>query len=353
MKKLSVLILSIFSIVTLTSCDNDELGPVANTSDPEAPSITSPESGESYTLSQDQEDETFLTIEWSEPDFGFAAAPTYTIEMDEQGNEFEEPIEIVSVQSTSHSLVVGDFNNRLISEGFQGDQSHSLEIRVIASISDSVSEAVSDPVAVSFTPYTVEVEYPEIYVPGSYQSASGYGNDWTPEDAPPLFSVNDDDNYEGYVYMANTDNQFKYTPERNWNEDWGDTGGDGTLDFQGDNIELSNSGYYKMNVDLNNMTYETLNTTWGIIGSATADGWDADQDMTYDSDAKVWTITTDLTAEEMKFRANDAWDLNYGDTEADGTLEQDGDNIVIDEAGNYTVTLDLSEAPYTYSLEKN
>jgi hypothetical protein len=59
-----------------------------------------------------------------------------------------------------------------------------------------------------------------------------------------------------------------------------------------------------------------------------------------------------LTANFIKFRANDAWDLNYGDTGADGSLEAGGDNIPIEEAGTYEITLDLSSYPYTYSLEK-
>lgn len=353
MKKLSILILSIFSIVTLTSCDKGELGPVANTSNPGAPAITSPESGASFTMTENQASDTLTTIKWTEPDFGFSAAATYSVQLAEAGSNFENPLEIASVQKTSVPVVVSELNNLLLSEGFSAGSAHSFQLRVTASVSDSVSKAVSEPVALSLTPYTVEVNYPKIYVPGSYQAASGYTANWSPADAPALYSVESDDKYEGYVYMANADNQFKYTPERDWDEDWGDTGADGTLEFQGDNIVLANSGYYKMNVNLNDMTYQIVNTDWGVIGSATAGGWNSDQDMTYDPANKVWTYTADLTAGEIKFRANDAWNIEYGDTGADGTLEAGGENIVVDEAGNYTITLNLSEAPYTYNLKKN
>lgn len=353
MKKLSLILISILGLFVLASCDKGELGPVANTTQPGAPNLTSPESGTSYTMSEDQAEDTLMTIEWTEPDFGFSSAPTYNVLMAEAGTEFESPMELASVQATSLPVLVKDLNNMLLSENYAANNSHSFEIRVMASISDSVSKAASEPVTISVTPYLVEINYPKIYVPGGYQSSSGYTNDWSPADAPPLFSVESDDTYEGYVYMANAGNQFKFTPERDWDEDWGDDGADGTLDFQGANIELSNSGYYKMNVDLNSMTYEILNTTWGLIGSATADGWDSDQDMTYNPETKVWTINANLTEGEVKFRANDAWNLDYGDTEADGTLDQGGDNIVVPEAGTYDVTMDLSEAPYTYELNKN
>ena len=74
--------------------------------------------------------------------------------------------------------------------------------------------------------------------------------------------------------------------------------------------------------------------------------------MAYQSDLGVWTATLDLTAEEIKFRANDGWDLNYGDEGADGTLEAGAANIAVPEAGTDLITLDLSGYPYTYSLEK-
>ena len=358
MKKLSILLLSIFTIVAFTSCDSAEMGPVANTTEPGSPELTSPESGQSYTMSQDQADDTLMTIEWTEPDFGFTSAPTYSVEMAAEGSNFESPIELASVQATSYPVIASNLNNILLTEDFAANNSHSMQIRVTASISDSVSKAVSEPVTVAVTPYLVEISYPKVYVPGGYQGASNQGTNWTPGDAPALYSVESDDTYEGYVYMANADNQYKFTPDPTWdNGDWGDTGADGTLDSGGDNIVASDAGYYKMNVNLNDMTYTVTNTSWGLIGSATADGWNSDQDMTYNPDTQVWTITTDLTAgsdaNAIKFRANDAWNIEYGDTGGDGRLNAGGDNIIVEEAGNYTITLDLSEAPYTYELQQN
>ena len=108
-----------------------------------------------------------------------------------------------------------------------------------------------------------------------------------------------------------------------------------------------------MNVDINALTYTVLKTEWGLIGSATPNGWDSDQDMTYDATNDVWTITLDLVDGEIKFRANDDWGLNYGDTGGDKKLEEGGDNIPVT-AGNYTITLDLGVPPiYRYTIVKN
>jgi len=194
-------------------------------------------------------------------------------------------------------------------------------------------------------------DFPEIYVPGGFQAESGYGSDWTPEDAPALASTESDDTYEGYVYFGSVNTEFKITQERNWDVNWGDTDGDGTLEENGENIVAENSGYYLINVDLNNLTYSLTRTEWGVIGDATIGGWDADQDMTYDVENMAWTITTELTPGEMKFRANDDWPLNFGDNEGDGILEQNGANIVISEPGNTLVTMKLGTPPYSYSTE--
>ena len=73
--------------------------------------------------------------------------------------------------------------------------------------------------------------------------------------------------------------------------------------------------------------------------------------MFYNGQRKVWEIILDLNVGAFKFRANDAWDLNYGDTGADGTLEAGGDNIAVTAAGNYTIRFD--PVKLTYTMKKN
>ena len=58
-----------------------------------------------------------------------------------------------------------------------------------------------------------------------------------------------------------------------------------------------------------------------------------------------------LNAGEIKFRLNDAWDTNYGDDGADGTLEAGGANIAVI-AGVYNITLNFSDPDNpTYVIE--
>ncbi|MEM1320064.1 MAG: RagB/SusD family nutrient uptake outer membrane protein [Bacteroidota bacterium] len=188
-----------------------------------------------------------------------------------------------------------------------------------------------------------DTNYPEIYVPGNYVG-------WNPNNAPALASRDSNGVYQGYINFP-SDTEFKITPERSFNGNFGDDGADGTLDDNGDNILVTEAGFYRLEVDLNALTYDLAKTTWGIIGSATAEGWDADTDMTYDEVENAWTIETFLSAGEMKFRANDEWTFNLGDDMGNSTLEQDGANIVIPANSNYRIKLFLAKPEFTYSIE--
>lgn len=74
--------------------------------------------------------------------------------------------------------------------------------------------------------------------------------------------------------------------------------------------------------------------------------------MSYDPVSGKWSVTTDLTAGEFKFRANNDWGLNYGGDL--NNLAFDGSNINVPIAGNYTVTLDFSNSEqFKGTLVKN
>lgn len=188
--------------------------------------------------------------------------------------------------------------------------------------------------------------YTVLYVPGGYQG-------WDPSNVNTvLASPANDGKFEGYLWFSEANSQFKFTTGPNWDNNFGDNGADGTLDQNGANIAITDAGLYKLNVDLNANSYTLQRTTWGLIGSATAGGWDSDQDMAYDATENCMVITADLVEGEVKFRANDGWDLNYGDNSTDAILEQNGANISIPSAGRYKIKLFLDRPDYTYSIER-
>ncbi len=140
--------------------------------------------------------------------------------------------------------------------------------------------------------------------------------------------------------------EFKFRANQDWGYNYGSSAKNETLNDGGDNIAVAMEADYYIVLDLSNPNKYTYSANrWGIIGSATADQWDSDQNMTWDAAGKVMKATLNLTVGEIKFRANDGWDLNLGgDLNA---LTIGGDNIQITSAGSYTVTLNLAASKAT------
>jgi len=91
---------------------------------------------------------------------------------------------------------------------------------------------------------------------------------------------------------------------------------------------------------------------WGIIGSATPNGWnDPDTNLDYDLATKKYTYKGPLTVGEYKFRLDDAWGTNFGDDGNNLSLDAGGANIPITVAGNYTIVIDFNAK--TYTVTKN
>lgn len=85
---------------------------------------------------------------------------------------------------------------------------------------------------------------------------------------------------------------------------------------------------------------------WGIIGSGTPSGWDSSTDMVYNASSGTYSISLRLTTGELKFRLDNSWVTNYGDTGNNLSLEAGGDNILVT-AGDYTIVANFSTKTYT------
>jgi len=94
---------------------------------------------------------------------------------------------------------------------------------------------------------------------------------------------------------------------------------------------------------------ETLGTQsdWGLVGDATENGWGGPDMELFETATNQYTIYANLTSGELKFRFNEDWGVNFGDNDTDGTLEDGGANIPIENPGTYVITLDLDNLTYT------
>tara|TARA_R110002049_G_scaffold55382_1_gene153674 strand:- start:3817 stop:4911 length:1095 start_codon:yes stop_codon:yes gene_type:complete len=302
-----------------------------------------------------------ITISWEEASYQTPVVINYSVEFANTGTNFAEPVIATVTTNTFLAMTISEFNTAVSDLGFVPFSEASLDIRIKSDIgSQNELPIYSEPITVLVTPFTTEL--PTIAVPGNHQG-------WDPSTAPLLASLEfGNTQYEGYVWLdgehkfvgPDSSGNFGFTPD---NIDWGDASGvDGSYtqllvaDGEGNIGAPSGPGHYFIQADTDALTYSETLYNWGLIGSATPDNWDSDQDMTYDPVSETWTITLNLTAEEIKFRANDNWDWAYGDTDADGSLESEAGsaNIAVPAAGNYTVVLDLSTPrAYTYTLTLN
>jgi hypothetical protein len=354
MKNITKSIIALFAMLAL-SCTVEDVQDRPVIVGTDAPVLTAPLSGATYVLLFENASAQVERFTWKSANYAGDIQVTYTVEIDKKGNAFKTPQTLGSVVSANQvSVTVEQMNNALKALKATPLVASQFEIRV-KSAAGATTPMYSNVNTITITPYSTEI--PKIAVPGNHQG-------WSPATAPQLaatkFGFTD---FEGYVSL---DGEYKFlSPKPDGTFDWGTTdwGDDGT--FSGvlkekDETNCSaTAGYYRVIADTKALTYSTVKTVWGVIGSATPGGWDNSSVMTYSATTKKWTATVTLTSGgEFKFRANNAWAINLGAFDAGkpgaGTMmSYDGGNIAVTSTGTYVVTLDLSNPrAYTYTAVK-
>lgn len=346
------IILLVFVGISLWSCKKDEVKVFAKTGLPG----TLAASQSALVLTASNASDTVQAFSWTRSDYGFSAAVKYTLQIAKAGTNFAAPKEISMGNQIVQKYTGADLNQMALILGLAPGSAGQLDARVKSSISDSIPAVYSNRITISVTPYLVIINYPSLWVPGDYQG-------WDPATAPKISSKAANGIYEGFVNIAGGSLKFKFTSHPDWshtNYGWASstvTGNNvsGTFNTTGGDLFVPSAGYYLLKANTNTNTWEGIKTIWGLIGDAVpTTGWTTDQDMAYNAATKVWAITLGLNTGKIKFRANDDWAINFGDTGADLSLEYAGSDISITSAGNYTITLDLSvPGNYTYVIKKN
>ncbi len=353
MNKIFKLLFASLFIITLSSCDNEDMEQLT-VSPKGSGEITAPESGFSYVLNPEETlTNTAFTLTWNPSDYDVPTEINYDVEFCLTGTEFETPFLAGSTTNTNLSWNIMEFNGAVISAGLLPFVENELDIRIVSTVGTlgtSIPQ-ISEKITVFITPFTTDL--PRISIPGNHQG-------WDPATAPVMasssFGATD---YEGYAWL---DGEFKFAAPNaqgnfNWDLNWGD---DGTytgvlLEGSPDNCIADPVGYYFVVANTDELTYGNTAVNWGIIGAATPTGWDSDTDLVYDSDTRTLNVDIDLAPGPFKFRGNDEWGaFDLGTVDADGYLQGGGDLTFDGSAGNYHVVLDLSNPrEYTYSITPN
>ena len=332
----------ILSLCVLTgvlySCSDDDYTQLDGSA--QAPTLTVAGETTQVLLSENADMEA-VTFNWNEVVFNVDVAPvSYILEIAAGGTDFAAPTVLQNSGDTSFTMTIGQLNARALTAGILPETQGTLDFRVITRIGESThSDLVSQTITLTVTPYTDEIDISTTW--GIVGSATPNG--WDGPDIP-FWQTGEDNVFVAYADLI--DGEIKFRENNDWVNNYGGSGGN--LVAGGDNIVVT-AGKYKITIDLNALTYSIETWSLGIVGSATPNGWDGpDVELVFDSSSDQFRAIVALAEGEMKFRLNNDWGTNWGDTGNDGVLDLGGDNIMVT-AGKYVVTVNMNDM--TYELE--
>lgn len=341
MKKIlnkSIYLLSFFLI--FVACDDTEITEL----NPEANTVISV-SNQTLILTEGTADEDVLTVNWTQPDFGFDSAATYKVQIDFSGGDFSSPQSVNASTNLSKTFTGVELNGKLLALGLDPNVASNVDIRVETKLSN-FKYNYSDPISLNVTPYPALVDLSTTW---------GIVGDATPNawDGPdvPFYKTSQENVFAAYITVI--DGFIKFRENNDWTVNYGDTGGDLSLEAGGSDIAVT-AGTYLITFDLANLEYTIADASsedvWGLVGSATPNTWDGPDWPFYPAGNDIYVSYITLADGLIKFRLNNDWGLNYGDTGIDGSLDNGGDDIAVT-AGSYKITMNLFD--FTYTIEPN
>ena len=219
---------------------------------------------------------------------------------------------------------------------------------------DGTLDSYGANISVSAGTYKIEVNFSSMtYTMEAYSwglVGSATPNQWNGPDLMLHYNSYQDD-WRTVVTLGEGEVKFRFNND--WGLNYGDDGADGSMEANGANISVS-SGHYLVSMNLNTQSY-TLEEidVWGLVGSATANGWDGPNDKFMPDfgimEGYYYLSGAELVDGEIKVRQNDAWGLNYGDDGNDGLMEVNGANIPVS-AGTYNIILNMAANPPTIEM---
>lgn len=356
MKKLSILLFAFIAITGLSSCSSDDDVVFIAQPDPEGIAFENTFNS-TYVLTSTTSTNVAERFVWNKVDFDVPTNITYELQgsADPDFGSFDV---IGTTSGNNLPVTVGQLMNLAEDAGLDSDPATEapntgmVYFRVLAYAGNQGGSGVSETSEVkSITVVLPEAEGEEplknLFLVGDATAAG-----WNPDNNnTPLFR--DPANTDLYHFTGKFNaGEFKLLETTAWQPQWGlDNGSLSNSDILGADpgaFTVSSAGYYTLTVNTDDMTYTwapfdasaaPTYATIGVIGDATAGGWDADQDLTKSEfDPHIWYIQgIELTEGEIKFRADDAWDVNWGgDTPMSGVATGNGPNIPVSE-GTYDI----------------
>ncbi|SMO67274.1 protein of unknown function [Saccharicrinis carchari] len=290
-----------------------------------------------------------LVFKCSPIDAGFTASANYFLEAAAAGTGFEDAVLLYNGISCDEITITVNQLNSMLLDILPEDATSSAEFRIRGVLETDAGAGVENFEYISDTKTADATVFGLLRLDVMITGATGIQK---------VVSPASDGSYNGFVKFGAGDSFTLTNPETG--HVYG--GSAGSLTQDGPAIAVAEAGWYDLSADIINGTFAIDPYFIGLVGSATPNGWDApDSKMDYDPATKTWQITIDLAPGFVKFRRNDGWGWNMGLVEGEeGAMEGDlqqggaGNDIPIDEAGNYTVIFNIiSDSAGTYKFIKN
>lgn len=332
-------IISLCLVFAVVACETENKKYYAQ--DFTSPEIIVPTGGSHITLTENAAADS-LQFSWEPANYGFPAAATYTLQVAKAGTFFDPAIKIAETKQNHTGVSYATLNNSILIAGLVPETPAEVEFRVVTSINSYIQTLRSEPITLTVVAYNVSVNYPVVYVPGSYQG-------WNPGDTTTILtSPKANQVYEGYLWFT-PQTFFKIVNKPSWGApEWG-YASPGKIKEGGDNIPVNNTtaGLYKLTADLNALTYSALPVTWTITGSSTNN---TPLLLTYNQTDGILAATATLSAGDLFFKETGAGNRILGQYFGQ-QLTDNGTGIPVPAAGIYTIILNLQKYPYTFQLK--
>ena len=377
MKKFSILLLAFVALLSFNACTQDD--DIVFVAQPDPEGIQFSNSLQSmYTLPSGNPDNLAERFVWNEVDF---EAPT-TISYELQGSAsetFDSYMVIGSTGNNNLGVTIGQMLELAEEADLDNDPETDMpntgtlyfKVRAFAgegegNALEEFSEVVSVNVELPEAEEEGEAPKMELYLVGDATAAG-----WDPaNNNTPLFRDGENENiyyFEGRFAGGADIEGFKFLQTTEWQPQWGLSNGELTnsdiLGEDPDAFPVDNDAYYSLMVNIDDMTYTweeideseaTVYETIGIVGEGTSVGWPNDDNPTPDLvmtqsefNPHIWYMEDVVLSDgPLKFRANLAWDVNWGGATFPSG-EATGDDIQAT-AGTYDVWFNTLDGRYIF-----
>lgn len=345
--------LAVAVFIGLASCADREVITV----EPQSAPIVMDLSAETLFLDSNFPNNQAITITWDRAGYSVPVEVKYQVELSDT-ESFENKTTLPVTNEKFVTLTNKELNEKVKEIGLQPYVEQKLYFRVISFLGGSDLVQTSNVSSIAITPYLASptYTYTDYYMIGSATAA-----DWD-NSSPNLIPLHKTDDSNKYTFTGLLKaGAFKMIRDKgSWTVQFGKGAEDGQLSTDGGSgdIPVAEEGYYTLTIDTSALTYTLVKIATpttpvydsvSIIGTVNGD-WNNDTQLVKSAhDPHLWTLMgVSLNDGEFKFRANNAWDMDWGtNAEWFGTATKGGSNIPLSATWTYNIYFNDVTGQYT------